>query len=123
MDRLSKQALKIIADRFKLLSSPTRLEILQHICREEKTVTSLVELTGFKQANVSKQLSLLDRAGLVRRRVDGNHVFYTAADQRLPQLCEIMHEEVRSRQTELMASLEDEKTVARSGGVKGEGAG
>jgi len=108
MDRLSKQALKIIADRFKLLSSPTRLEILQHICREEKSVTALVELTGFKQANVSKQLSLLDRAGLVRRRTEGNHVYYTAADQRLPQLCEIMHEEVRTRQTELMASLEDD---------------
>ncbi len=107
MDRLSKQALRIIADRFKLLSSSTRLEILQHICRAEKTVTALVELTGFKQANVSKQLSLLGRAGLVRRRVDGNHVYYTAADQRLPQLCEIMHEELRTRQTELMASLED----------------
>ena len=108
MDRLSKQALRIIADRFKLLASPTRLEILQHICREERTVTALVELTGFKQANVSKQLSLLDRAGLVRRRAEGNHVYYTAADQRLPQLCEIMHEEVRLRQGEVMASLEDE---------------
>ncbi len=108
MDRLSKQVLTIIADRFKLLSSPTRLEILQHICHGERSVTALVELTGFKQANVSKQLSLLDRAGLVRRRVEGNHVYYTAADQRLPQLCEIMHEEVRARQGELMASLEDE---------------
>ena len=108
MDRLTKQALRMIADRFKLLSSPTRLEILQHICHEERTVTALVELTGFKQANVSKQLSLLDRAGLVRRRAEGNHVYYTTADQRLPQLCEIMREEVLARQAELMASVEEE---------------
>ena len=36
--------------QFKLLSSPTRLDILQHICEEEKTVSTLVELTGCKQA-------------------------------------------------------------------------
>jgi ArsR family transcriptional regulator, zinc-responsive transcriptional repressor len=107
MEAISKKALRIIADRFKLLSSPTRLEILQHICHRERSVNELVELTGFKQANVSKQLSLLDRAGLVRRRTEGNHVYYTAADGRLPQLCAIMHEEVKAAHGELLASLGD----------------
>ncbi|MHC4859813.1 MAG: ArsR family transcriptional regulator, partial [Planctomycetota bacterium] len=57
MEPMSYDALKLIADRFKLLTNPTRLEILQHICETEHTVGELVSLTGFKQANVSKQLS------------------------------------------------------------------
>ena len=108
MEQLGKEALKIVAQRFKLLSNPTRLDILQHICESEQTVGELVDLTGFKQANVSKQLGLLDRAGLVRRRVDGNHVYYTMADDSLPRLCEIMKESLLARHGELMASLGEE---------------
>ena len=53
MEIIPKPMLNLIADRFKLLSSPTRLDILQHICEEEKTVGTLVELTGCKQASTS----------------------------------------------------------------------
>ena len=105
MEPLPKEALKAIARRFKLLSNPTRLEILQHVCGQERSVSNLVEITGFKQANVSKHLGLLDGAGLVRRRVDGNHVYYTVADDSLPKLCEIMQEGVRARHKEMLASL------------------
>jgi ArsR family transcriptional regulator len=102
---LPREALKIIADRFKLLSNPSRLEILQHICTEEMSVGALVTATGLKQANVSKQLGLLDRAGLVRRRMDGNHVYYVVADDTLPRICEIMQEGLRARQMEFLSSL------------------
>jgi DNA-binding transcriptional ArsR family regulator len=105
VDPLPPAALKLIADRFKLLSSPTRLAILQLVCERERTVGELVEETGFKQANVSKQLSMLDRGGLVRRRVDGTHVYYTMADEALPKLCGIMQESLMNRQGELLGIL------------------
>ncbi len=107
MEKMSRKLIELIADRFKLLASPTRIEILQHICDGERTVGELVELTGHKQANVSKQLGLLDRAGLVRRRVEGNHVYYTVADASLPQLCEIMRESLKMHRDELLTTLEE----------------
>lgn len=106
MDPLSKPLLGLIADRFKLLSSPTRLEILQHICGSELTVSALVEVTQFKQANVSKHLGLLDRAGLVTRRVDGQYVYYAVADETLPKLCEIIRGSIQTRQGEIQACLD-----------------
>jgi DNA-binding transcriptional ArsR family regulator len=105
MEIISRSMLTLIADRFKLLSSPTRLDILQHICEEEKTVSSLVELTGCKQANVSRHLGLLDRAGVVSRRLDGNFVYYRVADEDLPRLCEVMKESLRKHQERLNVSL------------------
>ena len=106
MEALSAEALRIIADRFKLLANPTRLMILQHICDEERCVGDLVALTGCKQANVSKQLTLLNQAGLVRRRVDGTHVYYSVSDGSLPELCRIMQEGIRTRQREVLTDLD-----------------
>jgi DNA-binding transcriptional ArsR family regulator len=105
MDALNPAALVLLADRFKTLSSPTRLAILQHICTEEHTVSDLCRATGLKQANVSRQLGLLRDAGLVRRRVSGNNAWYVVCDPTLPQLCEMMRESLMARQDELSASL------------------
>jgi ArsR family transcriptional regulator len=105
MDPIPRAALRLIADRFKLLSNPTRLEVLQLICTEEMSVGRIVEITGYKQANVSKHLGLLDRAGMVRRRTEGNHVYYSVADDSLPRLCEIMKTSMVQQQGELLSRL------------------
>ena len=105
MDALNPSALAMLAGRFKMLSSTTRLAILQHICTEEHSVSDLCTATGLKQANVSRQLGLLRQAGLVERRVDGNNAYYVVCDPALPQLCEMMRESLMARQDELSASL------------------
>ncbi len=104
-ETLPREALAQVADRFKLLSNPTRLEILQHICDGEMTVGELVGRTGFKQANVSKQLGLLDRGGLVRRRAEGTRVYYTVADPMLPQLCRVVKETIRTTEDGRLRAL------------------
>ena len=98
MEDLSREALQHVAGRFKLLANPSRLAILQHICESERTVTELVEATGFKQANVSKQLGLLDRGGVLRRRVAGNNVWYVVADPLLPDLCRLVTESLAAEE-------------------------
>jgi DNA-binding transcriptional ArsR family regulator len=105
MEKLKRSALEIVAGRFKLLSSATRLQILQYICEKERTVTELGELTGQKQANLSKQLGLLHRAGLIRRRVDGIHVYYRTADDSLISICQHMRKVVVDSQREMASSL------------------
>jgi len=99
----------LIADRFKLLSNPTRLDILQNICEEERTVGELMKLTECKQANVSRHLSLLLRSGLVSRRTEGTRVYYRVADESLPRLCTIISESIRARHGELLAAFEAEE--------------
>lgn len=80
----------MIAARFKVLSEPNRLKLLAALQEGERNVTQLVEATGATQANVSKHLSLLMEAGMVKRRKDGLNVYYEISDPMIFQLCDLM---------------------------------
>ncbi|MEM7064434.1 MAG: ArsR family transcriptional regulator [Cyanobacteria bacterium P01_B01_bin.77] len=49
-----------IAQRFKLLSDPSRLQILSVICNQERNVTEICKQTRLNQANVSNTCSCLN---------------------------------------------------------------
>ena len=83
-------ALELVAARFRMLSEPMRLRLLNELRGGERTVTQLVEASGAGQANVSKHLGLLAEGGLVGRRKDGLKVFYFIADESLFELCDIV---------------------------------
>ena len=85
---LSDEALAMVASRFRLLSEPTRLKILQTLGRDEMNVTEMVEATGAMQANVSKHLSALLEAGVVSRRKEGLNAIYRVADETIFDLCD-----------------------------------
>lgn len=87
---LSPQKLETIAHTFQTLAEPTRLQILHTLASGEHSVSALVERLGIKQANMSKQLGILFRAGMVRRRRDGNQIFYEIADQMIFDLCNLV---------------------------------
>jgi len=87
---LTSEVLTLIAERFKALSEPARLEILNCLRRGEMAVSELVEETGLGQANVSKHLQLLHSMGFVQRRKDGLFVYYALADKDIFQLCDMM---------------------------------
>jgi DNA-binding transcriptional ArsR family regulator len=63
----------------------------------ERTVGELVTASGLSQANVSKQLGVLHRAGWVSRAKQGLTVRYRLADERTFALCEMMCERVREQ--------------------------
>lgn len=79
---------------FLLLSEPTRLKIMRSICNGEKSVTAIAEQTGTTQPNISRHLGLMHRAGMVKRRRDGNQIFYCTADAEMPEVCQIVCERV-----------------------------
>ena len=54
------------------------------------SVGDLVEMTRAGQANVSKQLQLLLRAGLVARRKEGLRVYYSIVDPSVFDICEVV---------------------------------
>lgn len=87
---LTPELLDLVAKRFKALSEPTRLRILNALREGEKTVSELMEETGLGQANVSKHLQLLHSLGFVERRKEGLHVHYRLANEDVFQLCDLM---------------------------------
>jgi DNA-binding transcriptional ArsR family regulator len=87
---MSPQLLDLVAERFKALAEPARLQILSQLRDREMTVSELVDATGMGQANVSKHLALLLSLGFVARRKDGLYAYYGLADSRVFQLCDLM---------------------------------
>lgn len=88
--QLSPEMIGMIAERFRALAEPARLQIMQTLREGERTVSELVASTGLGTANVSKHLQLLHGAGFVTRRKDGGYVYYALADDDVFRLCDIM---------------------------------
>jgi len=87
---MTPEVIGLIADRFKALAEPARLEILNCLRQGEKSVNDLVEATGLGQANVSKHLQFLHTAGFVSRRKEGLFTYYSLAAKNVFRLCDIM---------------------------------
>lgn len=92
------------AERFRLLSDPTRLRLLNELdSHDELPVGELAERTGVRLSNTSKHLHQLERDGVVARRREGTTVFYRVADPSLAALCDLVCSELRRRFGELAA--------------------
>ncbi|WP_291260898.1 metalloregulator ArsR/SmtB family transcription factor [Gemmatimonas sp.] len=86
----------LVAERFKALAEPARLQLLRALMQREHTVNELVLSTRLGQANVSKHLQLLHALGFVRRRKRGLFVHYAIADRQVAKLCALMCARVRA---------------------------
>jgi DNA-binding transcriptional ArsR family regulator len=72
---------------FKTLSDPTRRALFERLSREgDLTVHALTVPSGVSQPAVSKHLSSLKLAGLVRDRRDGRETYYRAVPEGLTPL-------------------------------------
>lgn len=103
---LSTLALELIAARFRALSEPMRLRLLNLLMGGERTVGQLVEATGSSQANVSKHLSVLRDAGMIAMRKEGLTTVCYIADPIVNELCEMMCSRLRVEMESKAAALE-----------------
>ena len=88
MHPLSDELIELIAERFAVLSEPTRIKLLDRLREGEATVLELTEVTHTTQQNVSKHLGILQRAGIVARRKQGTFSHYRIVDEGVFSLCE-----------------------------------
>ena len=58
-------------DVFHALADPTRRAMLKRLAKSEHTVGHLAEPFAISLAGASKHIKVLERAGLVKRRVEG----------------------------------------------------
>lgn len=90
--QLSKNTLERVANYFQALSHPSRLQLLNCLCRGEAGigVSDLAKMTELSIANVSRHLALLASHGLVKKDVQGNNAIYSVADSNLHQMCDLV---------------------------------
>lgn len=110
------EILAVVADKFRMLSEPTRLSILRTLMvKGEQNVGEVVKLTGGSQANVSKHLKQLAASGLIARRKEGLNVFYRLADPVVAKICELVCDSLRR---DLDAEAKRNATFLRKGQPK-----
>lgn len=103
---LSPGAAELIARRFRALSDPTRLRMLDHLrTHEEASVGEITEALGASQQNVSKHLSALLAEGFVARRKRGTSSLYRIADAGVHELCDGVCAGIEAQLAELEATL------------------
>ena len=83
----SDEVLHRISDVLKAMADPTRLKILHNLQSQERCVSDILKTVGGSQANVSKHLSVLKRAGLVDCRRQGLNVYYRIIDNGVFTIC------------------------------------
>jgi DNA-binding transcriptional ArsR family regulator len=76
---------------FRALADPTRRAIFERLARNgEQTVHALTDRSGVSQPAISKHLTVLKRARLVRHRREGRETHYSAQPQALAPLVDWM---------------------------------
>jgi DNA-binding transcriptional ArsR family regulator len=85
---LPDDLIELIAQRFRVLSEPTRIKLLDRLREGEASVLELTAAIGTTEQNVSKHLGVLKRAGIITRRKRGNFSYYSIADAGVFALCE-----------------------------------
>ncbi|MEC3918292.1 ArsR/SmtB family transcription factor [Nocardia sp. CDC160] len=74
------------ADFFKTLGHPVRIRVLELLSQREHAVSEMLAEIGVEAANLSQQLSILRRAGLVTARREGLSVTYALTSPEVAEL-------------------------------------
>lgn len=75
------------AELFRTLGHPVRVRVLELLLRGPRPVHELLAEIEVEASNLSQQLAVLRRAGLVSSRRDGTTVLYTLSS---PEVAEMM---------------------------------
>ena len=100
---IDPELIPFVAQRFKALGEPARLQLLAALQQGERGVSELVELTGRTQPNVSQHLKEMARAGLVAPRREGARVIYRICDPYLNRICDAVCRSVRDARSAWLA--------------------
>jgi DNA-binding transcriptional ArsR family regulator len=104
-------------DTLIALADETRRRILRRLASGEARVTEVAEPFDISLNSVSKHIRLLERAGLVRRRVAGRDHFLALEPRPFDELTQWMHETRQfwsSRLDQLEAALRAEDAIEKA---------
>jgi DNA-binding transcriptional ArsR family regulator len=87
-----KAIFEMQAEICKTLTNPKRIEILNALKTDERTVTDLVNILGASKANVSQHLAVMRHKGILMTRREGVNIFYRVANPKVIEACALMKE-------------------------------
>jgi len=82
-----------------------RLHVLHALESGEKSVGGLATLVATSQPNVSKHLRILQQVGFVRKRPEGNLVYYSISDPIIFKLCDLVCRSLEKHLKKRMGAL------------------
>lgn len=87
-----QQSARQAAELLQSLANEKRLMILCQVWNGEKSVGEIAQSLGLSQSNVSQQLALLRKDGLVQARREGQSIFYSLAGSEARRIIEVLYE-------------------------------
>jgi DNA-binding transcriptional ArsR family regulator len=87
---VTEELLAAVARRFRALSAPSRLRIVNALMEGPLTMADLGLASGLEPSNLSRQITELEKAGCVRRRRSGRFVEVEICDPTLQALCDLV---------------------------------
>jgi DNA-binding transcriptional ArsR family regulator len=103
----SEPLYKLKGDFFKTLGHPARVRILELLAEQERSVGELLPEIGIESSNLSQQLGVLRRAGVVDARKDGNTVIYSISSPDIAELLAVARKVLTTVLSDRVAVLED----------------
>lgn len=97
VDGAQLQIFKMQAEICKTLADPKRLMILHELREGEKSVGQIVSALSLPQANVSQHLAVMRERGVVDARREGATVFYSLANPKIGQACDLVQEVLKDQ--------------------------
>lgn len=100
----------LISDFFRVLSHPLRIKIIKFIDKNGICVTDLCKSINEGQPQVSRALSLLKKAGLVKAKREGKKICYSLSNKSIIDII---------KQTELILKEKEKRLlqIMKRGGI------
>ncbi|WP_109560534.1 ArsR/SmtB family transcription factor [Mycolicibacter senuensis] len=98
---------QVKADFFKTLGHPARIRVLELLAERDRTVGELLPEIGLEASNLSQQLGVLRRAGVVTATKEGNTVVYSIASPVITELLTVARKALTGLLSDQVAILDD----------------
>jgi DNA-binding transcriptional ArsR family regulator len=105
---MEERIIELKAEVLKVLAQPTRLKVLELLRKGEKCICEIVPALDGEQSNISRHISLMQKARLVTTRKDGVKVMVKVSDPKIFEILDSINVILRNRmseQTRLISSL------------------
>lgn len=102
---MRKPSLKSRSKALDVLAHPLRLKILERLRSGPRCVCKIIPYVDARQSNVSHQLALLRKAGVVRCESRGPQVWYEVRDPRIFLIIDLLQSCVSGRLTKIQGRM------------------